>query len=481
MPLPTLWARRYLHADLGMRIYSKLGCLTFLLAMAISSHAQIPCSTVTPVTPNVGLSIPPFLTPGGPNSNNWNVLYNTNFTCLDSYLSGNTGLPALKINAYEDILEIPTPRNPLPGYERWYGNLSTHQLSCITSSGAACAAFGGTVTSVGLLGTANQIAVSGTSPITNSGTFTLTLDPAGVYLPAASLTVNGGLDVSQNTLGLRTDCANGQALLWSTSTLTWNCTTVTVSGGANTALSNLATVAINASLIPGTDDAFDLGSLGFRWDDFWLTGVIGWTNGSGTANVGISSPSAGVINVGNGSQGDATGTIQAAKFVGTGSNASIVGLGQGTAQAALANIGGWMAPTTVPTGYWMVVPSAPVSGNGLLLLSSTTSQTGCTASATILCGSFMTPITIIASGTAALPSGSPITSSSCATAVTVSASGVVSTDSIKWSYNAAPTTVPGILIVSPYVTTNNVNFLLCNPNSTNQTPSATTINWEVLR
>lgn len=51
---------------------------------------------------------------------------------------------------------------------------STGQLSA-ASSGCGSGGGGGGVSSVGLVGTANQVIVSGTSPITSSGTFTLSL------------------------------------------------------------------------------------------------------------------------------------------------------------------------------------------------------------------------------------------------------------------------------------------------------------------
>jgi len=52
-----------------------------------------------------------------------------------------------------------------------------------------------------------------------------------------------------------------------------------VSGGsANTALSNLASVAVNESLISDTDDTDDLGSTSIQWKDLWI---------DGTANIDI--------------------------------------------------------------------------------------------------------------------------------------------------------------------------------------------------
>ncbi len=55
-------------------------------------------------------------------------------------------------------------------------------------------------------------------------------------------------------------------------------------GGANTALSNLASVAINQSLLLGTSDAFALGSATKMWSDLFLASgsVINWDNGDVT-------------------------------------------------------------------------------------------------------------------------------------------------------------------------------------------------------
>jgi len=54
--------------------------------------------------------------------------------------------------------------------------------------------------------------------------------------------------------------------------------------GANTALSNLASVAINTSLLPGTDDGAALGSTSKQFSDLFLAsgGIINWNNGNTT-------------------------------------------------------------------------------------------------------------------------------------------------------------------------------------------------------
>lgn len=59
----------------------------------------------------------------------------------------------------------------------------------------------------------------------------------------------------------------------------------TSSGAANTALSNLASVAINTTLLPGANDGAGLGSGLFSFSDLFLAsgGVINWANGTFTA------------------------------------------------------------------------------------------------------------------------------------------------------------------------------------------------------
>jgi hypothetical protein len=87
----------------------------------------------------------------------------------------------------------------------------------------------------------------------------------------------------------------------------------------------------------------------------------------------------------------------------------------------------------------------------------------------------------IASGTATLGT-SPISATSSASVVTVAAGAVIATDSIEWSFNAAPGVgyVSG-LFIQPYVTPGNVNFLVTNPTAGSLTPAAATLNWDVIR
>jgi hypothetical protein len=111
-----------------------------------------------------------------------------------------------------------------------------------------------------------------------------------------------------------------------------------------------------------------------------------------------------------------------------------------------------------------------------------TSVTSCfIGQTTIPCGaSAITVSQNVASGTSALGT-TAIASLACATVVTTAATGVATTDAIDWSFNAAPDATYNGLTIKPYVTSGNVNFLVCNPTAGSITPAAATLNWRVAR
>jgi hypothetical protein len=87
----------------------------------------------------------------------------------------------------------------------------------------------------------------------------------------------------------------------------------------------------------------------------------------------------------------------------------------------------------------------------------------------------------IARGTATLGT-SAIAAKTCATVVTTAATGVVTTDAISDSFNAAPSGAYTTgLFVQSYVTPGNVNFLVCNPTTESLTPPGASLNWRVTR
>jgi hypothetical protein len=94
---------------------------------------------------------------------------------------------------------------------------------------------------------------------------------------------------------------------------------------------------------------------------------------------------------------------------------------------------------------------------------------------------------VIASGAKALATGS-ISSATCTTAQTDTATGVLTTDAIAASFNGDPTAVTGyvpltsgMLTIIVYPTANVVNFKVCNNTAGTITPGAITINWRVVR
>jgi hypothetical protein len=97
-------------------------------------------------------------------------------------------------------------------------------------------------------------------------------------------------------------------------------------------------------------------------------------------------------------------------------------------------------------------------------------------------GNTSLPLTI-ASGTKALNTAS-ITTATCDAGAAVAATGTLSTDTVDWSFNAAPTATNkygAFLVVYAVPSTNTVTFYTCNPSATTSTPTAMTVNWSVRR
>lgn len=94
----------------------------------------------------------------------------------------------------------------------------------------------------------------------------------------------------------------------------------------------------------------------------------------------------------------------------------------------------------------------------------------------------------IANGTSAMGT-SAITSGSCATVVTTSATNALTSDTYNVGFSSDPTAITGygasatgaVLTIYPYLTANNINFKVCNNTSASITPSALTLTWSVHR
>lgn len=155
-------------------------------------------------------------------------------------------------------------------------------------------------------------------------------------------------------------------------------------------------------------------------------------------------------------------------------------VGQTTAPTIPANASGFIGPPSASfTSYFVQLPStAPTAGQ---VLAATAPVAG------LATGSWVSAPVTIASGTSAMGT-SGITTGTCASVVTTSATGVATTDVIQYTPNADPTGVTGYavsatgsLYIWAYPTANNVNFRVCNNTSGTLTPSALTLNWKVVR
>lgn len=148
---------------------------------------------------------------------------------------------------------------------------------------------------------------------------------------------------------------------------------------------------------------------------------------------------------------------------------------------------GTSAPTAISNsstvGQVLRTTGTSTYGWGALDLADTDAVTGVLPAANVA----STITRTIASGAKALAT-SAISSATCTSAQTDTATGTASTDAIIVSFNGDPTAVTGyvpltagMLTIIPYPTTNTVNFKVCNNTGSSITPGAVTINWRVVR
>lgn len=102
-------------------------------------------------------------------------------------------------------------------------------------------------------------------------------------------------------------------------------------------------------------------------------------------------------------------------------------------------------------------------------------------------GSFFPLARTIATGAKALATGA-ISSETCTTAQTDTATGAATTDTAIVTFASDPTGVTGYvpltaggLTIYPYVTSNTMNFKVCNFTAGSITPGALSLNWRVVR
>ena len=114
------------------------------------------------------------------------------------------------------------------------------------------------------------------------------------------------------------------------------------------------------------------------------------------------------------------------------------------------------------------------------LLPKTNGGTGITSTATFPASGTVT--VTFESGTSAMGTAA-IASGACSAAVTTAVTSLATTDRIVTTLNAVPTgtNMYSWLEVYGYPTSGNVNIVVCNPSAASRTPTAMTVNWQVLR
>lgn len=127
-----------------------------------------------------------------------------------------------------------------------------------------------------------------------------------------------------------------------------------------------------------------------------------------------------------------------------------------------------------------------ITNGKTLSISNTMTQTA-TDGSTVAFGGGGNVTYTVATGTKALATGA-ISSASCTSAQTDTATGAATTDVVDFTFASDPTAVTGyvpltsgMLAIIPYATSNTVNFKVCNNTAGSITPGAISLNWRVRR
>lgn len=382
-------------------------------------------------------------------------------------------------------------------------------ITCGTSTGAAAA---GTLTGTTLA--ANVVS----SSLTSVGTLTGGATGAGFTVALATSTITGALpaanfpaltgDVTTAGGALATTIANNAV----TNAKSAQMAAVTLKGNPTNATANAADftlASLTQSLTPDvTNDMLLI------WDSVAGTfkkinpTTIASSSVAGVASIdaktGAFTTSTGVTTVVNDIQ---LAAIAADRLLmnATGGSAAPTAVAVGNCATALTyDTTGHAFGCRTPTGTGDLVqatsptlvtpalgtPSAAVLTNATgLPIASGVSGLG-TSVATALAvniGSSGAVARFIASGAKALATGA-ISSATCTSAQTDTATGAATTDAIMANFNADPTAVTGyipstsgMLTIIPWITTNTVNFKVCNNTGSSITPGAVTVNWRIVR
>lgn len=394
-------------------------------------------------------------------------------------------------------------------------------ITCGTSTGAAAA---GTLTGTTLA--ANVV----TSSLTSVGTLTGGATGAGFTVALATSTITGALpaanfpaltgDVTTAGGALATTIANNAV----TNAKSAQMAAVTLKGNPTNATANAADftlASLTQSLTPDvTNDMLLI------WDSVAGTfkkinpTTIASASVAGVASIdaktGAFTTSTGVTTVVNDIQ---LAAIAADRLLmnATGGSAAPTAVAVGNCATALtydttghafgcrtATGTGNMVQATSPTLVTPVLGAATATSINGVTISSTTGTLTIANSKTLtannsltLAGTDSTTMTFpsvsanisytVASGAKALATGA-ITSATCTSAQTDTATGAATTDAVSANFSADPTSTTGytpstsgMLTIIPWVTSNTMNFKVCNNTGSSITPGAATVNWRIVR
>lgn len=225
------------------------------------------------------------------------------------------------------------------------------------------------------------------------------------------------------------------------------------------------------------------------------------TDGTSQLQLGVAGTSVGSVRLANATSG--TITIQpAAGALGTvtltvpatsgtilqsGTAVTVAQGGTGIASGTSGGVPYFSGSTSIASSAALAANALVLGGGAGAAPATTTTGTGVVTALGVNTGSAGAFGVIIAKGTSAMGT-SAISSGTCASVVTTSATGVATTDVINWGFNTDPTAITGWgpstsggLFAYVYPTANNVNTKICNNTSGSITPTAMTINWIVIR
>jgi hypothetical protein len=378
----------------------------------------------------------------------------------------------LNNSGYEDVTEIAAPSNPSAGINRLYADSTAHTLKCLTSSGASC--FVAATATALAADPADCGANTFASAINASGTLGCTSVPV-----AALAATSGSGSVALTTNAVFTTPNIGAA-------------TGSVSGNAGTATA----LAANGGNCTGNNFALGVDASGVG-----ECAQPAFSNLSGTAtdaqvpdNITISlaatatalaadpaNCAAGSVAAGITAGGVAEGCAVFAVTKAAVANQFLTSYTSGTgaftsAQPAFTDISGAATDAQVPDNITVTLAATATA----LAANPADCSSGQFANAINASGTLTCTTAWVVSGTSTFTT-TAVASGACQTTVTTAATGTATTDTIDWAYSSAPTAATdGRLIIQPYVTANNVNFMRCNPTAASITPTALTVNWRVI-